>query len=282
MQQNEEVISAQKQSWDKFSGGWKKWDLFIQNWMGPVGKAIIDKASLKQGDRVIDSATGTGEPGLSAAKYVGSEGAVAGTDVSEEMVRIAQENAKAQGITNYSAVVAATSALPFNDNSFDAAISRFGVIFAPDVSADIKELMRVVKSGGKISVGAWAEPIKNQWATIIPKIFQEITKTTPSSANAPGVFRCSQPDSLPTIMAEAGLRDVNKIEVTGEFIADSLQQYWDIMLDIAAPIVGALSKVDESVRREVYKKTLEVLHSNFMKGERVVIPWSAWVVCGTK
>lgn len=281
MQTKEDVISVQKQAWNTFSGGWQKWDLFIQSWMGPVGEAIIDKAALKQGNRVLDTATGTGEPGLSAAKIVGS-GEVVGTDVAEDMVAIAEENAKAQGITNYSAVAAATSDLPFEDNSFDAAISRFGVIFSPDVFADIKELMRVVKPGGNISAGVWAEPQKNNWATIIPKIINEIMNTTPPPSGSPGIFRCSQPDSLPTIMTEAGLRDVNKIEVTGEFTADSPEQYWGVMLDIAAPIVGALSKADESVAEEIHQKTLEALRADYMRDGQVVIPWSAWVVYGTK
>src|SRR3989344_9313258 len=95
----EEIISAQKQSWNTFSGGWQKWDSFIQNWIGSVGEAIIEKASLKVGDRVLDAATGTGEPGLSAAKIVGA-GEVVGTDVAEEMVHFPEENAKTQGITN--------------------------------------------------------------------------------------------------------------------------------------------------------------------------------------
>lgn len=281
MAEKKEVIATQRQSWNKFSGGWQKWDPFIQKWMGPVGKAIIEKAELKEGDRVLDTATGTGEPGLSAAKLVGS-GEVVGTDVAEEMVVFAEENAKTQGIKNFSAVAAATSELPFEDNSFDAAISRFGVIFAPDVTADIKEIMRVVKPGGKISAGAWAEPAKNSWATIVPKIIQEVMKTTPPPPDAPGIFRCAEPSSLPNIMSEAGLKDVDSIEVTGEFIVDSPEQYWEVMLEIAAPIVGALSKASEEVCEEIHQKTLEVVRSNHMSGGKVVIPWSSWVVFGTK
>ena len=281
MAEKKEVLSSQRQSWNKFSGGWQKWNSFIQKWMGPVGKAIIEKAELKEGNRVLDAATGTGEPGLSAAKLIGS-GEVIGTDVAEDMVGFAEENAKAQGIENYSAVVAPTSDLPFEDNSFDAVVSRFGVIFAPDVTADINELMRVVKPGGKISAGVWAEPAKNPWATIIPKIIQEVMQTTPPPPDAPGIFRCSQPDSLSNIMTEAGLKDVDRIEVTGEFVVDSPEQYWELMLEIAAPIVGALSKSDESVAEEIHQKTLEVVRVNHMSGGKSVLPWSAWVIFGTK
>lgn len=277
----EEIISAQKQSWNTFSGGWQKWDSFIQKWIGSVGEAINEKALLKSGDRVLDAATGTGEPGLSAAKIVGS-GEVVGTDVAEEMVHFAEENAKKQGITNFSAVVAATSDLPFKDSSFDAAISRFGVIFAPDVLSDIKELMRVVKPGGKISAGVWAEPVKNHWATIIPKIIQEIMQTTPPPAGEPGIFRCAEPNSLPDIMTEAGLRDIGKIEVTGELVTDSPEQYWDFMTEVAAPVAGALSKAEDAIREQIHQKTLEVLRADHMRGTQVVIPWSAWVVYGTK
>lgn len=255
MASHEEIIFSQKQSWNTFSGGWQKWDPFIQNWLGPVGDAINQKASLKAGDRVLDAATGTGEPGLSAAKIVGA-GEVVGTDVAEEMVHFARGNAKKQGIANFSAVVAATSKLSFKDNSFDAAISRFGVIFAPDVLSDIRELMRVVKPGGKISAGVWAEPVKNPWATIIPKMIQEIMHLPPLPAGAPGIFRCAEPNSLPNIMTEAGLRDVGKIEVRGGFVADSPEQYWNFMTEVAAPVAGALSGADDTVRGQIHKKTL--------------------------
>lgn len=278
---NEEVIADQKQSWNKFSSGWQKWDLFIQNWLGPVGEAIIQKATLKSTDRVIDAATGTGEPGLSATKVV-SSGEVVGTDVAEEMIQVAEEKAKAKGITNYSAVVASTYDLPFEDNSFDAAISRFGVIFSPDMLADIKELKRVVKPGGKISAGAWAEKEKNQWATLVPKIIHEVMQMDPPPPDAPGIFRCNEPDSLSNIMKEAGLKDVDKIEVTGEFKVDSPEEYWKMMTEIAAPIVGALSKADEGTQEVIYKKAMEELRANHLQGEQVVIPWSAWVVHGTK
>ena len=142
--------------------------------------------------------------------------------------------------------------------------------------------MRVVKPGGKISAGVWAEPVKNPWATIIPKIIQEVMQTTPPPPDAPGIFRCSQPDSLSNIMTEAGLKDVDRIEVAGEFVVDSPEQYWELMLEIAAPIVGALSKADESVAEEIHQKTLEVVRVNHMSGGKAVLPWSAWVIFGTK
>ena len=105
---------------------------------------------------------------------------------------------------------------------------------------------------------------------------------TPPPPDAPGIFRCSQPDSLSNIMTEAGLKDVDRIEVTGEFVVDSPEQYWELMLEIAAPIVGALSKADESVAEEIHQKTLEVVRVNHMSGGKAVLPWSAWVMFGTK
>lgn len=277
----EEAISAQKSAWNAFAAGWNKWESFIRSFMGAVSEVMLEKVSLKSGDRVLDAATGAGEPGLTVAKLVAG-GEVVGTDVAERMVAFANENAAKQGVANYRAVAAATSDLPFEDGAFDAAVCRFGVIFSPDVLADVKELARVVKDGGKISASAWAAAAKNPWATLIPDILGGFIEMPAPAPEAPGLWRCAAPNALAAIMTEAGLKDVDSVDVPGEFIAESPEQYWEIMTEIAAPITGALSRVDDATREEVRQKTLAALREKYMRDDRVVLPLSAWVVTGTK
>lgn len=281
MTSKEEVIASQKAGWNTFAEGWSKWTPFIQSWMSPVSDIMIKETGITMGNRVLDAATGAGEPGLTIAKLVGN-GDVVGTDNAEEMVRLANQNAAAQGLSNYHAVTAITSELPFEDNTFDAAVSRFGVIFSPDVLGDVKELTRIVKPGGKISASAWTAPTKNPWASVVPKVLKEFIEMTPPAPEAPGLWRCAPPDSLADIMTEAGLKDVETQEVTGEMVIESPERYWEIFTEIAAPIVGALFRVDENTREKVHQKTLESLREHHTKDGKIVIPWSAWVVTGTK
>jgi hypothetical protein len=100
--------------------------------------------------------------------------------------------------------------------------------------------------------------------------------------DAPGIWRCATEDSLAAIMREAGYRSVETTEVKGAFTVEAPEEYWEIMMEIAAPIAGLLANVDEATRGKVRAKVLETLRSGFMKDGKVLVPWSSWVVTGTK
>src|SRR5690349_2530543 len=94
-----EIRDQQKQAWNKFSPGWKKWDQLTMDFLRPMGTEIIASISPSGNDQVLDIAAGTGEPGLTIASMLDG-GKVTITDLAEDMLTIARENAKARGITN--------------------------------------------------------------------------------------------------------------------------------------------------------------------------------------
>lgn len=279
--EKQEALASQKATWNKFAGGWNDRDAFLESWMGPISDVMIGRAGIAPGLRVLDAATGVGHPGLEVAALVG-DGEVIGTDNAEGMVALANEMAARLGRRNYRALVAPTQRLPFEDASFDAAVSRFGVIFAPDVLADVAEVRRVLKTGAKFSAAAWTTPDRNPWATLIPKALKEHVDVPAPAPDAPGIWRCAAAGSLAAIMREAGFRDVEETEVAGAFLVDAPEEYWDIMMEIAAPVASLLANVDDDVRAKVRSRVLETLRSGFMKDGKVAVPWSAWVVTGTK
>src|ERR1700730_16338084 len=128
----EEIRNRQRQYWNAISPGWKKWDPFIMEWFRPVGEKLLEMASLEDGFLVLDIATGSGEPGLSAAKWIG-KGRVIGVDSSEDMLAIAREKAQNLGMRNYETRLLESAALPFPADHFDAVTCRFGVMFFPDL-----------------------------------------------------------------------------------------------------------------------------------------------------
>lgn len=275
-----EVLNTQRTSWNDFSAGWLKWDTLLMDWLRPAGEQMIQDAQIKDGSSVLDAATGTGEPGtLVAEKF--PTATITGTDVAEDMVAIANARAKERRVSNFTAQVAASSALPFADNTFDAVLSRYGVIFAHDVLADVRELARVLRPGGRMSLASWAEPADNPWATTVPKILHELTGVTPPPLDAPGIFRCSTRDSLSSIMAEAGLTEVTVADVRGALDLDNPEHYWTFLLEIAAPVASAITKLDAETQAAVHAKTLEKM-SLFTHEGRTSIPYHARVTSGTK
>ena len=199
-----QITDKQRQTWNKFSGGWQKWDQWVVDWLAPIGEKLLAEAELKETDKILDVSTGTGEPGLSAAPQVNQ---VVAVDVAEDMVEIARQNAVEKQLSNFQAKVADAENLPFSDSEFDAAICRLGVMYFANPNAGVKEIARVVKHEGKLAVAAWSEPAKNPWATTASVVINKLLDLPPPSPDMPGVFRCSRPLLLTELLEKTGMKE---------------------------------------------------------------------------
>ena len=242
--QLEQIRDQQRQTWDKFSAGWKKWDELVLKWLAPVGQELIRSAALRDTSNVLDVAAGTGEPGLTAAGLV-PKGTVTVTDLSDRMLEVAADSAARRGIENFQTKQCDAGALPFPDSSFDAVLCRFGFMFFPDVDTCVKEFVRVAKPGARVCTAVWDVPDKNLWATtIIGTISKYVDMPTPPPGS-PGLFRCAAPGYMETAFRKGGLKDIAVKNVAGELSFKSADEYWSFMTEIAAPVVAGLTKADE-------------------------------------
>ena len=178
-----QIREQQKEIWNRFSPGWKKWDDLTMNFLKPMGDEIIHLIKPKDVDVVLDVASGTGEPGLTIATMLRG-GIVVATDLAEGMLEVARENAARRGIKNFEIVAADVSELPFPDNSFDSISCRFGFMFFPDMLLAAKEMVRVLKPGGRIATAVWNVPEKNFWASAILSIINKNMQLIPPPAGS--------------------------------------------------------------------------------------------------
>lgn len=273
-----EITEKQRQVWNKFSGGWEKWDQWVLNWLASIGSKLLDEAELKPTNRVLDVSTGTGEPGLTAATVVAH---VVATDVAEDMVEIARKNAQARGLQNFEAKVADAEDLPFGDGEFDAVVCRLGVMYFANPTAGVKEIARVLKPGGKVALAAWSDPAKNPWATTAAGVINKLLNLPPPPSDTPGVFRCSQAGLLSELLEQAGFKDINQVEVSGEGIYDSPEHYWEFVMDVVAPVATPLNNVDYATRKQAKQAVIEATKP-FQKDGKVVFPYACWVASGRK
>jgi len=119
----------------------------------PTAREVVARAAIAPGERVLDVACGTGNAALIAA----AAGArVTGLDAAPRLVEVARERAAAAG-ADADFVVGDALDLPFGDGSFDAVVSVFGVIFAPDPDRAVGEIVRVLKPGGCAVLSAWMQ-----------------------------------------------------------------------------------------------------------------------------
>jgi ubiquinone/menaquinone biosynthesis C-methylase UbiE len=279
-QQLEQIREQQKESWNRFSSGWKKWDELVMDFLKPMGNEIIKMLNPKDNDVVLDVAAGTGEPGLTIASMLNG-GKVVITDLSEDMLAIALENAEQRGIKNIETCACDVCDLPFPDNTFNAISCRFGFMFFPDIQLATKEMVRVLKPGGKIATSVWSVPEKNFWVTAIMGTINKNMDLPVPPPGAPGMFRCAKDGLIKDLFLEVGLKNVSQKEVAGKLNAKTTDGYWNMMLDIGAPIVAALSKADDATKEKIKKEVFEVVNQKYPDGN-VIIDSSALIIYGEK
>ena len=278
--QLEEIREQQRASWNKFSKGWKKWDELMMDFIGPMGDEIIKSINPKGNDLVLDIASGTGEPGLTIASKLNG-GKVVITDLSEDMLSIANEHAKNRGIENIETRACDVSELPFADNTFDSISCRFGFMFFPDMMMAAKEMVRVLKPGGRLATAVWNVAEKNFWVTAIGGTINRNMQIPPPPIEAPGMFRCAKSGLIQEIFVKAGLKNVSERESTSKLNCKTADIYWNMLTEVAAPFVAALSKADDTMVAKIKAEVFQLLKERYPDGN-VVIDASALIVVGEK
>ena len=278
-QQQEEIREQQKQSWDKFSPGWKKWDDLTMNFLKPMGDEIIASINPSGNDAILDIAAGTGEPGLTIATMLNG-GKVTITDLSEEMLIIAKENAARRGINNIETKACDVCELPFADNSFDAISCRFGFMFFPDMQLAADEMLRVLKPGGRIATSVWNVPEKNFWVTATMGTINKNMELPPPPPGAPGMFRCCKPGLMKEIFEKAGFKNITEKEVPSKLNSGTIETYWNMITEVGAPVVAALSKADDAIRQKIKKEVFELVGQRYP--DHVAIDAGAIVISAEK
>jgi len=279
-QELEQIREQQKASWNKFSSGWKKWDDLTMDFLKPMGDEIIRLLNPKGAEIILDVAAGTGEPGLTIASML-KDGKVIVTDLSEDMLDIARENATQRGITNIETKACDVCELPFPDNTFDAISCRFGFMFFPDMLMAAKEMVRVLKPGGRIATSVWNVPEKNFWVTAIMGTINKNMELPAPPLGAPGMFRCAKEGFISDLLRQAGLKNISVTEVAGELNCQTTDVYWNMMTEIGAPIVATLSKADDAMKEKIKKETCQAVNQKFPDGN-LLIESGALVIYGEK
>ena len=276
----EEIREQQKQSWNKFSSGWKKWDSLTMDFLHPMGEAIIAAIQPSGNDMILDIAAGTGEPGLTIANML-QGGKVVLTDVAEDMLAIALSNAEHRGIKNIDTKACDVCELPFANESFDAISCRFGFMFFPDMQLAANEMARVLKAGGRVATSVWNIPDKNFWVTAMMGTINKNMELPTPPAGAPGMFRCCKPGMMKEIFEKAGFKNIQEQEVPTTLNAGTADVYWNMMTEIGAPIVAALSKADDAMRKKIKEEVFALIGKKYPE-DKVAVEASAIVISAEK
>ena len=248
---------TQHRNWDSAAAGWKAWNEFNDRADGHISKRLVELADVRSGSRVLDVAAGYGEPGLTAARKAGPEGRVVATDISAEMLGFGRERAAAAGLNNIEFVESDAANLDFPQQSFDAAVSRWGIIFEPDAEVAAQRIRGFLKPGARIAIASWGEPDQVPFLSIPMRTTMERFDVPPPPAGTPGPLSRPTPAALGGLLEGGGFSNVivEQNEVTFEF--DSPEHFTSYVRAIAAPIRAMIEQHAGEAQEEAWDAITE-------------------------
>src|SRR5690348_428935 len=256
MKQNKELIDQ----WSESAPYWEKYRETIRQMFAPVTQALVEDAGIAVGHTVLDVAMGPGEPALTIAGLVGPEGRVVGTDVVPEMVEAARREARRRELRNARFEVAFAESLPFSANSFDAVVSRFGVMFFPSPVDAIREWLRVLKPGGKIALAAWYFVERNPFFYAVSNVVDRYAAPIPPTPTSPDAFRFAESGKLRGVLSEAGVAATSERVLQFSIQAPvSVEDFWTMLCEVSERLRSRISTLSKPELAELRREGIEAL-----------------------
>jgi ubiquinone/menaquinone biosynthesis C-methylase UbiE len=278
MQPDQEVINA----WRGSAPFWEKHREIIRQMFAPVTQALIEDGLIACGNTVLDIATGPGEPALTIAALVGSEGTVFGVDPAPEMVDAARRATDRLGLRNAQFDVATADRLPFPADTFDAVVSRFGVMFFPSPVDGVREMLRVLKPGRKLALAVWHFAENNPFHYAVARVFERFADSPPIAPDAPDAFRFASPGKLQGVLAAAGAISPSDrlLQFTIE-ASTSVEEFWTLRREMSEKLREKLARLSGEQLTEVKRQTVETLQA-YSSRRGMSFPAEVLIVTGTK
>lgn len=240
---------------------------------------LIQAADIKSGHRVIDLATGAGEPAISVARTVGSDGHVSATDLVPEMLKGAQRRVEAQGFYNFDFQIADMASLPHDSNSYDRAICRFGLMFSPQKQQAVNEVFRVLKPGGRVAYMVWGEAEDNTLFTAVRDAAIEVFGADNPLLEFDLPFSMSTPGTLKKVLNDAGFEDVRETSIIRDSEVPVGKPFWGPMVDMTA---GRPRDAADPEMREAFDQDVERRFADMIAGDKYQLRLHAIIGSGVK
>lgn len=238
-------------------------------------QTIVAEARIESGMRVLDVASGTGEPAISIATLLNGTGHVVATDISPEPLQVGMQRARERGLSNIEFTPADVHRLPFPDGGFDRVTCRLGVMFFADLPRALSEIHRVLKSAGRATLLAWGPMQQPYFETTLGTILRLVPgSSVPPSGMA--MFKFAQPGTLATALRAAGFAGVEEriSEVPWNWPRRP-EELWEYFQEVTVPFKPMLQAIPPERREEVHAQVLAALRERYYDG---VVNFDAKVV----
>ncbi len=266
-------LRVQRYGWDKAAAYYEpSW----REQLAPAQEKLLEMAALQPGERVVETACGTGLVTIPVAVAVGPSGRVEATDISRVMVEGLEARCAELGLADrVGARRMDAENLDFADSAFDAALSALGLMYVPDPNAALAEMYRVLRPGGRAVAAVWGERRSCGWAGIFPVVDSRVETEV-----CPMFFALGAAGSLERHFERAGFTNIRAERLS------TVLEYPDERAALSAafeggPVALAYDRFDDAVRAEAHRDYLETI-SEYREGEGYRIPGEFVVVRGER
>ena len=278
----EKFRQTTRAQWESAAEAWDRWSPLLADWLGPATDAMLDMAAVGPGARVLDVAAGAGEQTLAAARRVGTEGFVLATDISPSILRFALGTARQAGLANVETLELdgeRHDTLP--EASFDAAISRVGLIYFPDQQRALAGIRRAVKPGGRFAAVVYSTPDRNAFFSLPVGVIRRRAQLPPPLPGQPGPFSLGAEGVLAKALQQAGFRDVDVRKVDSPVRLPSAAECARFERESFGALHQMMAAMSERERVDTWKE-IEAALGKFETDQGFVGPCEMLVGAGTR
>ena len=278
----EKFKQTTRAQWQAAAEAWDRWGPLIGRWLGPSTEAMLDLAGVKPGSQVLDVAAGAGEQTLAAAVRAGAGGRVLATDISPAILEYAASAARKAGLGNVETLELdgeRHDTLP--GESFDAAISRVGLIYFPDQQRALKGIHHALKRGGRFAAVVYSTPDKNAFFSIPVGIIRRRAKLPPPVAGQPGPFSLGGDGVLAAALQRAGYHSIEVRRVDSPVCLASAAECVRFERESFGALHQMMAGLSESEREDTWREIAAEL-ARFEGPQGFVGPCEMLVGAGTK
>lgn len=276
--------ATQIEFWNGETGqNWVSHDALMEAMLQPLGEAVMDSLSPKPGEHVLDIGCGCGHTSLSLADRVGAEGSVTGIDISAPMLAVASQLATEHNAGHKSVQFLEADAQThrFTPERYDAAFSRFGVMFFEDPVAAFTNIRASLRPSGRLAFCCWQPRAVNPFMTVPAMAALELLPAPPEiPPRTPGPFAFEEADYVAEILAEAGFEHVTVTPLRQPLTFGrgmSLEDIVERLVEIG-PIAQMVREAPEDLQQPVRDKVVDAVAPFYQAGAGMTLEGQFWLV----
>ena len=270
-----------REQWQTAAKAWNDWGPLLRKWLGPATDVMLDMARVGPGSRVLDVAAGAGDQTLQVAERIGAQGHVLATDIAPNILAFAAQNARNAGYANVKTAVMDGENLDVPGETFDAVISRVGLIYLPDQQKALASMKSALKPGGRVAAIVYSTPESNRFFSIPVSIIRRRAALPPPAAGQPGPFSLGGPGILEGAFRQAGFRDVQSRLIVAPVKLQSAAECVRFEKESFGALHQMLSGLDEAAREAAWVEIEQELKA-FERPSGFEGPCELVVAVGTK